>query len=182
MELPSAHYNKADYVETASGNKVNRKSTLCGSQNIVLNGRTILMNDCIIRGDLANIRMGKYCMVGERTIVRPAYKKFSKGVAFFPVHIGDHVFVGSDSIVVAAQVGSYVHIGKNCVIGRSAVIRDCCAILDGSVIAPDTVVPPFTVMAGSPAKVIGELPDCTQELMTQATKNFYERFIPSPQT
>lgn len=42
--------------------------------------QTILMNDCIIRGDLANIRMGKYCIVGERTIVRPAYKKFSKGL------------------------------------------------------------------------------------------------------
>ena len=37
-------------------------------------------------------------------------------VAFFPLHIGDHVFIGEDSIVNAAQVGNYVHIGKNCVI------------------------------------------------------------------
>lgn len=37
-------------------------------------------------------------------------------VAFFPLHIGDHVFIDDDSIVNAAQVGSYVHIGKNCVI------------------------------------------------------------------
>lgn len=37
-------------------------------------------------------------------------------VAFFPLHIGDHVFIEEDTIVNAAQIGSYVHIGKNCVI------------------------------------------------------------------
>jgi dynactin-5 len=37
-------------------------------------------------------------------------------VAFFPLHMGDHVFVGERSVVNAAVVGSYVYIGKNCVI------------------------------------------------------------------
>jgi len=37
-------------------------------------------------------------------------------VAFFPLHIGDHVIVEENTIVSAAQVGSYVHVGKNCVI------------------------------------------------------------------
>lgn len=45
-------------------------------------------------------------------------------VAFFPLHIGDHVFVGEDSVINAAQIGSYVHIGKNCVI-VSEVIFFC---------------------------------------------------------
>lgn len=33
------YYDKSEYVETATGNKVNRKSRLFGSQNIVLNGK-----------------------------------------------------------------------------------------------------------------------------------------------
>lgn len=37
-------------------------------------------------------------------------------VAFFPLVIGDHVFVDEDTIVNAAHIGSYVYIGKNCVI------------------------------------------------------------------
>lgn len=37
-------------------------------------------------------------------------------VAFFPLHIGDHVFIEEDCVVNAAQIGSYVHVGKNCVI------------------------------------------------------------------
>ncbi|XP_072124556.1 dynactin subunit 5 isoform X2 [Mobula birostris] len=117
MELCEILYNKAEYIETASGNKVSRQSVLCGSQNIVLNGKTIVMNDCIIRGDLANVRVGRHCVIKSRSVIRPPFKKFSKGVAFFPLHIGDHVFIEEDCVVNAAQIGSYVHIGKNCVIG-----------------------------------------------------------------
>uniref|UniRef100_A0AC11D095 Dynactin subunit 5 n=1 Tax=Ovis aries TaxID=9940 RepID=A0AC11D095_SHEEP len=116
MELGELLYNKSEYIETASGNKVSRQSVLCGSQNIVLNGKTIVMNDCIIRGDLANVRVGRHCVVKSRSVIRPPFKKFSKGVAFFPLHIGDHVFIEEDCVVNAAQIGSYVHVGKNCVI------------------------------------------------------------------
>uniref|UniRef100_A0AAQ4PLX7 Dynactin subunit 5 n=2 Tax=Percomorphaceae TaxID=1489872 RepID=A0AAQ4PLX7_GASAC len=152
MELSEILYNKAEYIETASGNKVSRQSVLCGSQNIVLNGKTIVMNDCIIRGDLANVRVGRHCVVKSRSVIRPPFKKFSKGVAFFPLHIGDHVFIEEDCVVNAAQIGSYVHIGKNCVIGRRCVLKDCCKILDNTVLPPETVVPPFTVFSGCPGQ------------------------------
>jgi len=36
--------------------------------------------------------------------------------AFFPLHIGDHVYIEEDTIINAAQIGSYVYIGKNCVV------------------------------------------------------------------
>ena len=42
-------------------------------------------------------------------------------VAFFPLHIGDHVFIDEDCVVNAGQVGSYVHIGKNCVIVSTSI-------------------------------------------------------------
>uniref|UniRef100_A0A8C7JEN2 Dynactin subunit 5 n=1 Tax=Oncorhynchus kisutch TaxID=8019 RepID=A0A8C7JEN2_ONCKI len=148
----------------ASGNKVSRQSVLCGSQNIVLNGKTIVMNDCIIRGDLANVRVGRHCVVKSR-------------MAFFPLHIGDHVFIEEDCVVNAAQIGSYVHIGKNCVIGRRCVLKDCCKILDNTVLPPETVVPPFTVFSGCPGLFSGELPECTQDLMIDVTKSYYQKFL-----
>lgn len=42
-------------------------------------------------------------------------------VAFFPLQIGEHVFIGENSVVNAAFVGSYVYIGNNVIIVR---IRD----------------------------------------------------------
>jgi len=182
MELTDTKYSKAEYIETASGNKVSRQSVLCGSQNIVLNGKTIIMSECIVRGDLANVRIGRHCVISKRSVIRPPFKRFSKGGAFFPLHIGDHVFIEEDSIVNAAQIGSYVYIGKNCVIGRRCILKDCCAIADNTVLPPETVVPPFTLMAGSPARPVGELPECTQDTMTDLTKNYFQHFIPDPLT
>uniref|UniRef100_A0A914C9Q4 Dynactin subunit 5 n=1 Tax=Acrobeloides nanus TaxID=290746 RepID=A0A914C9Q4_9BILA len=180
MELPLRHVEAEETIETSLGNKISRKCAIYGSQNIVLNGNCILMRDGIIRGDLASIRTGKYCVIGERTVIRPSYKYFSKGLTYFPMHIGDHVYIDEDCVVMAAQVGAFVHIGKDSIIGRSCVIKDCVQILPGSVLAPDTVVPPFTIMAGNPAKMVGELPESTVQLMAQATKSFYENYVARP--
>lgn len=55
---------------------------LCGSQNIVLQGRVIIQSDSIIRGDLANVRTGRYCIISKEAVIRPPYKKFSKGYIY----------------------------------------------------------------------------------------------------
>ena len=41
------------------------------------------MTDCIIRGDLANVRVGRHCVIGKKVVIRPPFKKFSKGLDFF---------------------------------------------------------------------------------------------------
>lgn len=120
--------------------------------------------------------------------------------------MGDHVFVGENSVVSAAMVGSYVYIGNNVVIvsdaqsftcsylksaidfvnhsliqGRRCVLKDCCYIEDNSVLPPETVVPSFSRYAGAPGVCTGELPECTQELMVDLTRNYYQHFVPAPQ-
>lgn len=95
---------------------MSRQTVLCGSQNIVLHGKVIVDKGAIIRGDLANVRTGRYCIISKNAVIRPPFKQFSQGVAFFPLHIGDHVFIGEDSVISAASIGSYVYIGKNVVI------------------------------------------------------------------
>ena len=63
----------------ASGNRVSRQSVLCGSQNIILNGKNVVQSEAIIRGDLANVRIGRNCIISSKAIIRPPFKKFSKG-------------------------------------------------------------------------------------------------------
>ena len=53
---------------------------------------------------------------------------FFDRVAFFPLHIGDNVFIEEDSVVNAAQIGSFVHIGKNCVIVSVSAQLICCML------------------------------------------------------
>jgi len=110
----------------------------------------------------------------KNTVIRPSYKRFKGGIAFFPLNIGDHVMIEDDCVIIAASIGSYVHIGKNCVISRRCILKDCCLILDGSVLAPDTVVPPFTVFGGTPATFMYELPESFQELQRQRSIGYYD--------
>eukprot|EP01027_Heterolobosea_sp_BB2_P007331 GEZU01010925.1.p1 GENE.GEZU01010925.1~~GEZU01010925.1.p1 ORF type:complete len:198 (-),score=13.02 GEZU01010925.1:102-695(-) len=170
--------DKSLFVETASGNKVSRGSVLCGIQRILINGKTIISNGAVLRGDLANITMGRYCYVGEDTVIRPPFKKFRGGNSgFFPLFIGDHVFIDSGCVVQSAQIGSFVKIGKNCVIGPKCILKEACCIADNTVLPPETVVPPYTLWAGNPGKIVEELPECTSELHKDFTINYYERFI-----
>jgi dynactin-5 len=38
--------------------------------------QTIVKPGCILRGDLAKIRVGRYCMVADNCVIRPPYQRF----------------------------------------------------------------------------------------------------------
>ncbi|CAH1763859.1 10965_t:CDS:2 [Entrophospora sp. SA101] len=87
MEPPIVYYSRSEYIETDTGNKVSRKSVICGSQNIILGGKTIIQTDCVIRGDLRRtgtghavvVAIGRYCLLSRGCIIRPPYKTY-KGI------------------------------------------------------------------------------------------------------
>jgi dynactin-5 len=83
--------------------------------------------------------------------------------SFYPMKLGDHVFIGEGAVVEAAMVGNFVHIGAGAVIGKFTIIKDCVRIEEGTVVAPNTVIPPFSRVAGRPGVVVEELPETAQE-------------------
>ncbi|KAL6050313.1 Dynactin subunit 5 [Balamuthia mandrillaris] len=178
LEPTPVFYKKSEFIETLTGNKVSRKSGLCGSQNIRLHGKTIVMPDAIIRGDLSGVNVGKFSIIGPHSVIRPSFKRFKGGISFFPLTIGDYVTIEESCIINAATIGSYVHIGKDAIISRRCVLKDCCYIKEGSVLAPDTVVPPFTVYGGNPARFIEKLPECFQQMQQEIATANYNCFIP----
>ncbi|KAL1924151.1 uncharacterized protein VTP21DRAFT_7186 [Calcarisporiella thermophila] len=186
MELQPVYYDRSEYIETDTGNKVSRNTCITGSQNIILGGKTIIQTNCIVRGDLRRtgggqtvvISVGRYCLLAKNSVIRPPYKTYKGIFSYYPMRIGDHVSVGEGSIVEAASIGSFVRIGKNCVIGRFAIIKDCCLIEDNTFIPPNTVIPSFSVYSGSPGKFVRELPETAQEVFEQETKDYYTQFIP----
>ncbi len=98
------------------------------------------MPKSMIRGDLETVNIGKYSVIGKRSIIRPPYKRIKgcvepsrqdgtisthyslvcvttkRGVRFFPLVIGDCVHIEEDCVISAASIGSHVHIGKGSVI------------------------------------------------------------------
>ncbi|KAL2170375.1 hypothetical protein VTG60DRAFT_4961 [Thermothelomyces hinnuleus] len=168
---------RGEYIETETGNKVARKATLVGTQNIMLGGKTVIQPEVLIRGDLIRtiqastqsatgaapnntaVSIGRYCFLSRGCCLRPPGRLYKGAFTFMPLRMGDHVFVGPGAVVQAASIGSHVHIGSQAVIGEFAIIKDYVRILDGTVVPPNMVIPSFSIVAGQPARLIGEVPE-----------------------
>lgn len=58
---------------------------------------------------------------------------------------------------MAASIGNYVHIEKGAVVGNLCIIKDFVKILEGAVLPDCMVVPSYSVVAGRPARVVGDV-------------------------
>ncbi|EOR04607.1 hypothetical protein E3P92_03649 [Wallemia ichthyophaga] len=176
--------NDSLWIETDTGNRISRKATICAPVNIVLSGNVIIKADVIIRGDLKRagpspsiaMNIGKYTILDEACVVRPAYKTYKGTFSYYPMKIGDYTSIGAHSVLEAAAVGSYVDIGRGCVVGRFVVIKDCARLTPGSVVPPNTVIPPYALFSGCPATQIDTLPESTLDNVQQATTSAYNDF------
>ena len=87
---PSVFYNS---IPQDTGNKVSRRATIAGPQNIILGGKTIISSGAIIRGDLRRtgpghavvISLGRYCLVGEGCVMR--YDPDRRHVSYFKTYL-----------------------------------------------------------------------------------------------
>ncbi|KAJ4302440.1 hypothetical protein N0V88_002584 [Collariella sp. IMI 366227] len=168
---------RGEYIETDTGNKVARKATLVGTQNIMLGGKTVIQPEVMIRGDLIRtiqtsshsasgaapnntaVSIGRYCFLSRGCCLRPPGRMYKGAFTYMPLRMGDHVFVGPSSVVQAASIGSHVYIGTKVVVGEFSIVKDYVRILDGTVIPPHMVIPSFSIVAGQPARLIGEIPE-----------------------
>ncbi|KAI9807820.1 MAG: hypothetical protein M1825_005125 [Sarcosagium campestre] len=108
--------------------------------------------------------VGRYCLLSPSSILKPPSKPYRGQFSYFTLRMGDHVHVGEGAVVEAAQVGSHVSIGRGAVVGKFAIIKDCVQILEGTVVPPGMVVPGFSVVAGRPARVVGEVTESAAEI------------------
>ncbi|KAF2686704.1 trimeric LpxA-like protein [Lentithecium fluviatile CBS 122367] len=164
---------KGEYIETDSGNKVSRRSAITGTANITLGGRTVIMADVVLRGDLhstrpvpsssgkevtpTSISIGRCTVISTGSVIKPPCRT-SKGMPhYYPVKIGDNVFVGPNCAISAITIASHVHIGANVTIHPFAIIKENVKILPNSVIPANMVIAPGSVVGGQPARVVGEV-------------------------
>lgn len=156
-----------------------RKAILVGTQNIMLGGKTVIQPECMIRGDLVRtapsssssaaasaapanttaVAIGRYCFLSRGVLLRPPGRLYKGVFTYMPLRLGDHVFIGQGSVVQAATVGNHVHIGARCAVNEFAIIKDYVKVLDDTVVPSFMVVPSFSLVAGQPARIIGEIPE-----------------------
>ena len=141
----------------------------------MLGGRTVIMADVHLRGDLHRlsssstegggdtkgpttaISIGRYTVVATGCTLRPPARITRGQMSYFPMRIGDNVFIGPNAHVSAIAISSHVYIGPNAVLSPFCVIKDNCKILPDTVVPPNTVVPAGSIVGGQPGRIIGEV-------------------------
>ncbi|OAG09589.1 trimeric LpxA-like protein [Paraphaeosphaeria sporulosa] len=156
-----------------SGNKVSRRSAITGTANITLGGRTVIMADVVLRGDLhstrptasssgkegtpTSISIGKCTVVSTGTVLKPPCRMSRGAPNFYPMKIGDNVFIGPNCVISAIAISSHVHIGANVTIHPFAVIKENVKVLPNTVVPSAMVIAPGSVVGGRPARIVGEV-------------------------
>ncbi|KAH7132266.1 trimeric LpxA-like protein [Dendryphion nanum] len=164
---------KGEYIETDSGNKVSRRSAITGTANITLGGRTVIMADVQLRGDLhptravpsssgkevtpTSISIGRCTVISTGSVIKPPCRPSRGQMHYYPMKIGDNVYVGPGCQISAISISSHVHVGEKVIIGPFVIIKENVKILPNTVIPANMVIPSGSVVGGRPAKVIGEV-------------------------
>lgn len=116
----------------------------------------------------SSVHLGRYVFVStnctlhppsrmDRTGVKDAEGRDKTQLTYYPLRITDHVYIGPNSHIRAAEIRSNVHIGAGVTVGNFCVIKDNVKVLDGAVLPANSVWPSNSIVGGSPARVVGEL-------------------------
>lgn len=136
------------------------------SKNIHLGEGTVVKPFAIVATHTGQIRMGKNCAISS-------FNHISTGEA--DLIFGDEVRIGPSVTILASSRNvkrrdlpivqqGYTHKGiqieNDVLVGANSVILDGCHIGEGAVIGAGSVVtrdvPAYTIVAGAPARIIGE--------------------------
>jgi carbonic anhydrase/acetyltransferase-like protein (isoleucine patch superfamily) len=105
---------------------------------------------CVIRGDVAPIRIGARTNIQDGTVVHVA-------TADGPTDIGDDVTIGHMALIHACTLADRSFVGmKACVMDR-AVVESGAMVAAGSLLTPGKRVPAGQLWAGSPARFVRTL-------------------------
>jgi dynactin 5 len=93
-------------------------------------------------------------IISTNCTLRPPMRISRGQMMFYPIKIGDNVFIGTGTLISALSISSNVHIGANCVLSSFCVVRDNCKILPETVVPSHMMIPPGSIVGGRPARII----------------------------
>lgn len=106
---------------------------------------------CVLRGDIAPIRIGEQTNVQDLTMVHVDIDR--------PCHVGDRVGIGHRAIIHGCDVEDDCLIGMGAIVLSNAVIGTGSVVAAGAVILEGTRVPPDSLVVGVPGRVVRTVDD-----------------------
>jgi len=121
---------------------------------------------CVLRGDIAPIRVGERTNIQDLTMVHVDPDT--------PCLIGDRVGIGHRAIVHACTIEDDCLIGMGAIVLSGATIGRGSLVAAGAVVTEGMEVPPESLVVGLPGKVIRQVDDRLRKRMRRTVED-YER-------
>ena len=111
---------------------------------------TNIWYNCVLRGDVYNIKIGKNTNIQDGTVVHTTSD-------FQGTYIGDGVTVGHSAILHACTVEDFGFVGMQACVMDGAVVESMAMLAAGALLTPGKRVPKGQLWAGRPAKFMREM-------------------------
>jgi len=121
---------------------------------------------CVLRGDINTISVGRGSNVQDGTIVHLADD--------YGVSIGDYVTIGHAAMIHACTIEDGCLIGMKATVLDGAVIGARSIVGAGALVTKGMIVPPGSLVLGMPAKVKRSLSESEQEAIPKWAEKYIE--------
>lgn len=130
------------------------------SGDVIIEEGASIWYGCVIRGDVASIRIGKNSNIQDNTVIhgtRPFHKHNKTGSEGGRIIIGENVTVGHAAIIHAGIVHSNAFVGMGSIVMDLSVIEEGGMLAAGSLLAPGKIVKKGQLWGGVPARFMREM-------------------------
>jgi len=120
--------------------------------DVHIGGESSVWMNCVVRGDVNIIRIGRRTNLQDGTIVHVMRDTH-------PTHLGDDVTVGHGVILHGCTIEGRCLVGMGAILLNGATLGHDCIVAAGTLVPEGMTVPSRSLVMGSPAKVRRPLSD-----------------------
>jgi carbonic anhydrase/acetyltransferase-like protein (isoleucine patch superfamily) len=148
--------------------KISATSFIAPSANIIGNvdiaeNASVWFN-VVIRADMDSVTIGKNSNIQDGSILH-----VDTG---FPITIANNVTVGHKVMLHGCTIGEGSLVGMNAVVLNGANVGKNCLIGANALVTENMQIPDASLVIGSPAKVVKQLDEKSQEMMARGTEHY----------
>jgi gamma-carbonic anhydrase len=133
--------------------------------NVFIKEKSSIWYNCVLRGDVMPIVIGKETNIQDGTVVHGTYKKFG-------TTIGDRVTVGHQCTLHGCTIGDEAFIGMGALIMDGCVVAPRSFIGAGALLTEGTKTESEMLYLGRPAKAIRKLTESEAQFLKQSAENY----------
>ena len=123
--------------------------------------------NCVIRGDVDIIRIGKHTNIQDGTIGHVVRNEC-------PLILKDYVTVGHGVMMHGCTIESHCLIGMRATLMNNVVVGEYSIIGSGALVTERIKIPPRSLVIGMPAKVKRQLTDAEVAGIDEYARRYYE--------